>query len=106
MAVNGEATTTDRKSSAILQGIDSGTLIQLEFTSEPSAAGGGGGSRRRSTRNSARMSISSSLPLGNIGAGFAKKCGGPGPGLGLGSGSGSGSGLGYRRGGSGQRARQ
>ena len=73
MAVNGEAPTTDRKSSAILQGIDSGTLIQLEFTSEPSAAGGGGGSRRRSTRNSARMSISSSLPLGNIGAGFAQK---------------------------------
>ena len=72
MAVNSEAPTKDRKSSAILQGIDSGTLITLEFTSA-SAAGGGGGSRRRSTRNSARMSISSSLPLGNIGADIAKK---------------------------------
>ena len=37
MAVNGEALTTAKPSSAILQGIGSGTIVKLEFTSEPQA---------------------------------------------------------------------
>ena len=37
MAVNGEAPTTAKPSSTILQGIGAGTVVKLEFTSEPQA---------------------------------------------------------------------
>ena len=37
MAVNGEAPTTAKPSSTILQGIGAGTIVKLEFTSEPQA---------------------------------------------------------------------
>ena len=37
MAVNGEAPTTAKPSSTILQGIGTGTVVKLEFTSEPQA---------------------------------------------------------------------
>ena len=37
VAVNGEAPTTAKPSSTILQGIGAGTIVKLEFTSEPQA---------------------------------------------------------------------
>ena len=37
MAVNGEAPTTAKPSSTILQGVGAGTVVKLEFTSEPQA---------------------------------------------------------------------
>ena len=37
MAVNGEAPTTAKPSSTILQGVGVGTVVKLEFTSEPQA---------------------------------------------------------------------
>ena len=37
VAVNGEAPTTAKPSSTILQGIGTGTVVKLEFTSEPQA---------------------------------------------------------------------
>ena len=37
MAVNGEAPTTAKPSSTILQGIGAGAIVKLEITSEPQA---------------------------------------------------------------------
>ena len=37
MAVNGEAPTTAKPSSTLLQGVDAGAVVKLEFTSEPQA---------------------------------------------------------------------
>ena len=61
MAVNGEAPTTAKPSSTILQGIGTGTVVKLEFTSEPQAVSAmteAGGSSSVSASQSKAQTVS------------------------------------------------